>query len=89
MSEQKRIMNISYGRADHTSDGKKYWTPCGILVIGQNEEGEERISIKLNAIPLDADFDGWFSVFPKDENRSSNTQASNQALHQPINDIAF
>jgi len=71
MSE-KRIMNIAYGRPDINSDeGKKFWTTVGILIIGQNDQGEERISLKLNAIPLDAEFDGWLSVFPKDDNRES------------------
>jgi len=98
MSE-KRIMNIAYGRPDiNSEEGKKFWTTVGILIIGQNDEGEERISIKLNAIPLDAEFDGWFSVFPKDDNRDSSThkntanysQKETPATNaQPINEIAF
>jgi len=91
MSE-KRIMNIAYGRSDHSSEGKKYWTTVGILILGQNEEGEERLSIKLNSIPLDAEFDGWFSVFPKDDNRESTAHKVHQqdpAVNQPMNEIAF
>jgi len=92
MPEQNRTLyNIAYGKPDPSSEeGKKFWTTVGILIIGQNDEGQERISMKLNSIPLDAEFDGWFSVFPKDDNReSSSHQKNNQHLNQPINDIAF
>jgi len=92
MSEQDRaIYNVAYGKPDPSSEeGKKFWTTVGILIIGENDEGEQRISLKLNAIPLDAEFDGWFSVFPKDDNReSTNHQNSKQRLNQPINEIAF
>ncbi|MCF6251213.1 MAG: hypothetical protein L3J75_08095 [Methylococcaceae bacterium] len=88
MSENNRkFYNIAYGKPDPSSEeGKKFWTTVGILIIGQNDEGEERISMKLNSIPLDAEFDGWFSVFPKDDNRDSN---SHQNSNQSINEIAF
>jgi len=89
MSEQNRTLyNIAYGKPDPSSEeGKKFWTTVGILIIGQNDEGEERMSIKLNSIPLDADFEGWFSVFPKDDNHPH--QSNKQHLNQPINEIAF
>jgi len=88
MSDQNRtIYNIAYGKPDPSSEeGKKFWTTVGILIIGQNDEGQERISMKLNSIPLDAEFDGWFSVFSKEDNRESSSQQSNK---QSINEIAF
>jgi len=90
LSEQNRTLyNIAYGKPDPTSeDGKKFWTTVGILIIGQNESGEERISMKLNSIPLDADFEGWFSVFPKDDNHESGSKQSSKQ-NQPIDEISF
>ena len=60
----KRILNIVTSKPDPNNPEKKYWSQHGILIININEHGEERISLKLNSIPLGADFDGWFSAMP-------------------------
>ena len=63
-----KIMNICFGAVNANSD-KKFYTQHGIVVFGTNDQGEERISIKLSSLPIDADFTGWFSVFPKDDTK--------------------
>ena len=71
---EKRIMNLVTSRPDASNPNKKHWSQHGILIIAINEHGEERISIKLNSFPIGAEFDGWFSVFPKEEDTGSNTR---------------
>jgi len=77
----KRIFNIVSSRTDTTNPTKKYWMQHGILIIGTNSQNEERISIKLNSLPIAAEFDGWLNVFPinneepqRHSNKVSNTQ---------------
>ncbi len=60
----KRILNIVTSKPDPNNPEKKYWSQHGILIISINENGEERISLKLNSIPIGVDFDGWFSAMP-------------------------
>lgn len=67
MSE-KRILNIVTSRPDANNPDKKYWSQHGILILAINEQGEERISIKLNSFPIGSEFDGWFSALPKNDN---------------------
>jgi hypothetical protein len=59
----KTIYNVAFG--EEGADGKKHWRNCGILLKGFNDEGQERISIKLNSLPISATFDGWLGVFEK------------------------
>ncbi len=60
----KRILNICASKPDPNDSSKKYWSQHGILIIGTNEQGEERISLKLNSLPISNEFDGWFSAMP-------------------------
>jgi hypothetical protein len=64
-----KIMNICFGTTNPNQPDKKFYTQHGIVVFGVNDKGEERISLKLSSIPIDADFNGWFSVFPKDDTK--------------------
>lgn len=66
----KRILNIVTSKPDTNNPNKKHWLQHGILLIAINNEGEERISIKLNSLPIATDFDGWFSVYPQNETSS-------------------
>ena len=66
MSE-KRFFNIATSRPDTNNPDKKYWSQHGILILTTTSQGEERIAIKLNSFPIGAEFDGWFSAFPKEE----------------------
>ena len=89
MSE-KRFFNIATSRADTNNPDKKYWTQHGILIWSTNDQGEERIAIKLNSFPIGADFDGWFSAFPKEEdatgmNARSNSTRPNRYQRPAIN----
>ncbi len=64
----KRILNIVTSKPDSTDPTKKHWSQHGILIIGINDQGEERISLKLNSMPISTDFDGWFSAMPPKSN---------------------
>ena len=76
MSE-KRFFNIATSRADTNNPDKKYWSQHGILILTTTSQGEERIAIKLNSFPIGAEFDGWFSAFPKeDDNTGSNARVN-------------
>ena len=64
-------------------DGKKNWQQIGILM----EMDDGRMSMKLESIPVglvsDKDgrpvpWDGWVSVFPRDDNRSSTSGQTQQ-----------
>jgi hypothetical protein len=72
-----KIMNICFGSVNPANSDKKFYTQHGIVVFGVNNEGEERISIKLSSLPIDADFNGWFSVFPpKDKDPVSKSNSA-------------
>ncbi len=75
----KRIFNIVSSRPDTTNPTKKYWMQHGILIFGVNNKGQEIISIKLNSLPIAANFEGWLSVFPvnNDESHRHSRSASN------------
>ena len=47
-----------------------------------SKNGEERISLKLTSLPIDADFQGWFSIFPPKDK-------SNKAIDLAIDDVEF
>jgi hypothetical protein len=77
MSTQ-RIMNICFGSTNPNQPDKKFYTQHGILVFGINDKGEERINLKLSSLPIDADFNGWLSVFhPKDKTATSTPNSHN------------
>ena len=63
-----KIMNVCFGTTNPNQPDKKFYSQHGILVFSTNDKNEERISIKLSSLPIDTDFNGWFSVFlPKDK----------------------
>ena len=71
-------MNLVTSRPDASNPNEKHWSQHGILIIAINEHGEERITIKINSLPI-GEFNGWFSVYPKedDPNRSSTRNRHN------------
>ncbi len=86
---EKRVLNIVTSRQDAHHPDKKHWTQHGILIIGSNSYGEERITLKLNSLPIAADFDGWFSVFPREEaghGYPTKTNSSHRFQSPPIAD---
>ena len=74
MSE-KRFFNIATSRPDTNNPDKKYWSQHGILILTTTSQGEERIAIKLNSFPIGAEFDGWFSAFPKEDDNMGGSNA--------------
>ena len=66
-----KILNVCFGSTNPNQPDKKFFTQHGIVVFGVNDKGEERISLKLSSLPIDADFNGWFSVFPPKEKTTS------------------
>jgi hypothetical protein len=77
-----KIMNVCFGTTNPNQPDKKFYSQHGILIFGTNDQGEERISLKLSSIPIDADFNGWFSVFPPKDK-------SNKAVDAAIDDVEF
>ena len=73
----KKIMNICFGRERQDSD-KKSWSNHGIVLFSTDDEGNEPISIKLNSLPIDKDFDGWLSVFEQTDRDVKSSDASNE-----------
>ncbi|CCE23739.1 MULTISPECIES: hypothetical protein [Methylotuvimicrobium] len=64
----KRILKIVYERPNHfKSSDMRCRTTCGMLVISKLDNGEERMQLKLDTIPLDSDFTGWFNVISGDQ----------------------
>jgi hypothetical protein len=58
------LYNVAYAQKQDNSE-KSHWLNCGILIV--KEDG--KMSLKLNAIPVNCD--GWFSIFERDENKTS------------------
>ena len=74
----RRIYNIVTSKSDPNNPDKKYWSQHGILMVGLTDNGEERITLKLNSLPI-GEFSGWFSVYPKEEknNRANSDEYDN------------
>jgi hypothetical protein len=72
-----KIMNVCFGAVNPSNPDKKFYTQHGILVFSTNDKGEERISLKLSSIPVDADFSGWFSIFPPKDKPSTHAPSTN------------
>lgn len=63
----KRIFNVV--RPREGQDGKTYWDRHGVLVV----DGD-KISLKLESLPLAEDWNGWFNVFEKDDQHQQQGQ---------------
>lgn len=72
-------MNVCFGTTSNQSD-KKFYTQHGILVFSTNEQGEERISLKLTSLPIDAEFQGWFSIFPPKDKSNKTTNVADDDI---------
>ena len=72
-----KIMNVCFGAINPANPDKKFYNQHGILVFSTNDKGEERISLKLSSLPIDTDFNGWFSIFPPKDKPSANTPSTN------------
>jgi len=68
----KRIFNVV--RPREGQDGKTYWDRHGVLVV----DGD-KISLKLESLPLADDWNGWFNVFEKDDQHQGQQQGQQQA----------
>ncbi len=86
MSERK-VYNLAYGKRYIAQDKseKKTWITVGKLFIDPESEYGERISIRLDAIPTDPNFNGLLSAFPH-ESRNGNGKNGNG---ENIEDIPF
>jgi hypothetical protein len=71
MSKNTKVMNISFGSTNPNDPAKKYWQTVGAFFITTTDTGEQRYSIKLNCLPLSNEFDGFLSVFERDETKGS------------------
>ena len=71
-----KIMNVCFGTTNPNQPDKKFYSQHGILVFSTNDKNEERISIKLSSLPIDTDFNGWFSVFPTKDKTNGNTPST-------------
>jgi len=71
-----KIMNVCFGAVNPSNPDKKFFTQHGIVVFGTNDKGEERISLKLSSLPIDADFNGWFSIMPQKDKPNGNAPST-------------
>lgn len=86
-SSDRVFYNLVHGKK--SPDGAKtYWNRVGIAIY---DTDKDRISIHLDQIPIGADWDGWLSAFPKeDDNGTSNQRSSAPSQgHDDFDDIPF
>ena len=57
----KKIFDVAVATGKYMKDGveKTRWLNCGVVL--KNDNGN--YSLKLEAMPLGAEFDGWFNLF--------------------------
>ncbi|MBK1642855.1 hypothetical protein CKO12_13445 [Chromatium okenii] len=82
-TDNKRVFNLAYGKkyqaADHTE--KKMWIQVGRLTIEPESKYGERISVRLDSLPIDPEFNGMLSAFPYEPRNGSSKN--------PEDNIAF
>jgi len=82
-TDNKRVFNLAYGKkyqaSDHTE--KKMWIQVGRLTIEPESKFGERISVRIDSIPLDPEFNGMLSAFPYEPRNGSSKN--------PEDNIAF
>jgi len=72
-----RVLNICFGSTNPNQPDKKFYSQHGVLIFGTNDQGEERISLKLSSLPISDEFKGWFSVFPPRDDKSKGVEDVN------------
>jgi hypothetical protein len=72
-----RVLNICFGSTNPNQPDKKFYSQHGVLIFGTNDQGEERISLKLSSLPISEEFKGWFSVFPPRDDKSKGVEDVN------------
>ena len=72
-----RVLNICFGSTNPNQPDKKFYSQHGVLIFGTNDQGEERISLKLSSLPISDEFKGWFSVFPPRDDKSKGAEDVN------------
>lgn len=74
-TNDRNIYNLVHGKK--SPDGSKtYWNRVGIAIYDQDKD---RISIHLDQIPIGADWDGWLSAFPKEDDTSNSTSSNSRS----------
>lgn len=83
----KEIFNIVHAKKGQND--KTYWTKCGICVAQNLGQADQKLSIHLDCLPVGEGFDGWLSIFPK--NDDDRPRRSNASPHDDGNydDIPF
>ena len=81
---EKRVFNLAYGKKYTSSDRteKKVWIQIGRMTIEPESDYGERISIRLDSIPIDHAFSGLISAFPYEPRNGSTGKSS-------VDDIPF
>ena len=72
-----RVLNVCFGSTNPNQPDKKFYSQHGVLIFGTNDQGEERISLKLSSLPISDEFKGWFSVFPPRDDKSKGVEDVN------------
>lgn len=70
---EKRVYNLAFGKKYIASNQqeKKVWVQVGRMFVEPESEYGERISIRLDAIPTDPQFNGLISAFPHEERQAA------------------
>ena len=59
-----KVYDILYKRGEH--EGRGIWINCGVLL--EKENG--KMSLKLDVVPVDPNWDGWLVVSERKERRT-------------------
>ena len=74
------IYDVLYKRGEN--DGKGIWIKCGVVLRKDNG----KMSLKLDAVPVGSDFDGWMVI----SERRNNAQTGDQTPDFPSGqDVPF
>lgn len=50
----------------------------GGAFVSENDNGEKRVSIKLDVLPLGREWNGWLSIYPRKDKRAAEESEYNQ-----------
>lgn len=80
----KTVFNVAHGRPIPNSS-KSAWNKVGVLIV---DSEKERISLHLDSIPA-GEWNGWLSVFPKEDDKAPSSPSSSSALDEFDDAVAF
>ncbi len=63
---------------DKDGNDRTRFQRAGGAFMSENDNGEKRISIKLDALPLSSEWNGWLSVYLRKDRRASEEAEYNQ-----------